>query len=81
MPQQTGYDFLQDGLTGRSYTAIISELLRAGVEPGCVVAALLPNIPEYPILFMAAVEAGLVVTPINPSSKRNFLNGNFTLTS
>ena len=31
-----------------------------------MVAALLPNMPEYPILFMAAAEAGLVLTPLNP---------------
>ena len=31
-----------------------------------MVAALLPNIPEYPILFMGAAEAGLVVSPLNP---------------
>ena len=31
-----------------------------------MVAALLPNMPEYPILFMAAAEAGLVVCPLNP---------------
>ena len=29
-------------------------------------AALLPNMPEYPILFMAAAEAGLVLTTLNP---------------
>ena len=31
-----------------------------------MVAALLPNMPEYPILFMAAAEAGLVLTTLNP---------------
>ena len=31
-----------------------------------MVAALLPNMPEYPILFMAASEAGLVLTTLNP---------------
>ena len=29
-------------------------------------ATLLPNMPEYPILFMAAAESGLLVTPLNP---------------
>ena len=29
-------------------------------------AALLPNMPEYPILFMGAAEAGLVLTTLNP---------------
>ena len=66
---------LVDGVSGRSYSLgearelsgrAASGLLRAGAEPGQVVAALLPNIPEYPILFMAASEAGLVLTTLNP---------------
>ena len=66
---------LVDGLTGRSYSLaearelagrVGSGLLRSGAEPGQVVAALLPNMPEYPILFMAASEAGLVLTTLNP---------------
>ena len=32
-----------------------------------VVAAVLPNVPEYPLLFMAASEAGLVLTTLNPA--------------
>ena len=66
---------LVDGVSGRAYSLAearemsgraASGLLRAGVEPGQVVAALLPNIPEYPVLFMAASEAGLVLTTLNP---------------
>ena len=66
---------LVDGVSGRTYSLAEaremsgragSGLLRAGAEPGQVVAALLPNIPEYPILFMAASEAGLVLTTLNP---------------
>lgn len=30
-----------------------------------VIAVLLPNIPEYPICILGALEAGLIVTPIN----------------
>ena len=66
---------LVDGVSGRSYSLgeareaagrLGSGLLRTGVRQGEVVAALLPNIPEYPILFMGAAEAGLVFTTLNP---------------
>ena len=66
---------LVDGVTGRSYSLgqardlasrVGSGLLRSGLEKGNVVAALLPNMPEYPVLFMGAAEAGLVLTTLNP---------------
>ena len=66
---------LVDGVTGRSFSLgearelsrrVGSGLLRSGAKQGEVVAALLPNMPEYPILFMGASEAGLVLTTLNP---------------
>ena len=66
---------LVDGVSGRSYSLgeardlarrVGSGLLRSGLEKGNVVAALLPNMPEYPVLFMGAAEAGLVLTTLNP---------------
>jgi len=66
---------LVDGVSGRSYSLgqarelagrVGSGLLRTGAKQGDVVAALLPNMPEYPILFMGAAEAGLVLTTLNP---------------
>ena len=66
---------LVDGVSGKSYSLgevrdlsrrLASGLLRLGCEPGQVVAAVLPNVPEYPLLFMAASEAGLVLTTLNP---------------
>jgi hypothetical protein len=40
---------------------------RQGARAGDVVAAVLPNCPEYPILFSGVAGAGLGLTPINPS--------------
>ena len=31
-----------------------------------MVAIVLPNLPEYPVIFMGASEAGFVVTTLNP---------------
>ena len=66
---------LVDGVSGKSYSLgevrdlsrrLASGLLRLGCEPGQVVAAVLPNCPEYALLFMAASEAGLILTTLNP---------------
>lgn len=64
------------GVTGRSYTyaklrdqsaAFAARLQQKfKLNSGDVVAVCLANIPEYPIAAFGAVEAGLVVTTINP---------------
>ena len=63
-------------MSGRSFTytearslsrSFGSGLLRLGGEPGDVVAIVLPNIPEYPVIFMGASEAGFVITTLNPA--------------
>ena len=54
---------------------LASGLLRLGCEPGQVVAAILPNVPEYPILLMAASEAGLVLTTLNPAYTAGEIRG------
>lgn len=64
------------GLTGRSYTysqlrdhsAAFAVRLqqRFNLDAGDTVAICLANCPEYPIAAFGAVEAGLVVTTINP---------------
>lgn len=64
------------GSTGRSYNygegrMIIRQfgiaLLRdVGLQKGDVVGILMPNIPEYPLALHGALEAGLVVTFVNP---------------
>ena len=43
-----------------------------------MVAALLPNMPEYPILFMGAAEAGLVLTTLNPLYTTGEIRGQLT---
>lgn len=64
------------GITGRKYT--YGDLLRKSknlgkalrkklnLQEGDVIALLLPNVPEFPIAVLGALEAGLVVTTLNP---------------
>ncbi|MDY6054514.1 long-chain fatty acid--CoA ligase [Micrococcus sp.] len=48
----------------------LAGLLRAeGVSPGDRVALMLPNIPAFPMLLFAVLEAGGVVVPMNPLFK------------
>lgn len=66
---------LIDGDTGRTITygelrrlirALARGLIDRGLQKGDVVAIYSPNVPEYPIVFYAAVIAGAIVTTINP---------------
>lgn len=64
------------GITGRSYTysrlrdhsAALSIRLHSKLklEIGDVIAVCLSNMPEFPIATLGAIEAGLIVTTINP---------------
>ncbi|XP_055636647.1 uncharacterized protein LOC129775675 [Toxorhynchites rutilus septentrionalis] len=64
------------GVTGRNYTygklrdrcaALASRLQQiCKLNPGDTLAICLPNVPEYPAIALGAIEAGLVVTTINP---------------
>ncbi|XP_053670905.1 uncharacterized protein LOC128721203 [Anopheles nili] len=64
------------GVTGRNYTygtlrdhcaALAIRLQRKmNLGFGSTVAICLPNIPEFPLITFGAIEAGLVVTTINP---------------
>lgn len=64
------------GITGRSYTysrlrdhsAALAIRLQSKLklQIGQTIAVCLPNIPEYPIAVLGAIEAGLIVTSINP---------------
>ena len=40
-----------------------------------MVAIVMPNLPEYPIVFMGASEAGFVVTTINPTYTAHEIRG------
>jgi long-chain acyl-CoA synthetase len=55
-------------LDGRS--ARVAALLAArGVEPGDPVGLMLPNVPEFPVLYYGVLRAGAVVVPMNPLLK------------
>jgi long-chain acyl-CoA synthetase len=51
-------------------SARVAGLLAArGVEPGDRVGLLLPNVPQFPVLYYGALRAGAVVVPMNPLLK------------
>ncbi|KUO07750.1 long-chain-fatty-acid--CoA ligase [Streptomyces sp. DSM 15324] len=51
-------------------TARAAALLRAeGVRPGDRVALMLPNVPEFVVLYYGVLRAGAVVVPLNPLLK------------
>ncbi|XP_055544507.1 uncharacterized protein LOC129729739 isoform X2 [Wyeomyia smithii] len=64
------------GVTGRSYTygklrdhcaALAIRLQqKCGLGYGDTLAICLPNVPEFPAITLGAIEAGLIVTTINP---------------
>ncbi|EDO46794.1 predicted protein [Nematostella vectensis] len=65
-----------DSTSGRSYTynkltemikKCGSALIRQGLQTKDMVAVLLPNMPEYPIVFYGVTSVGGIVTTINPA--------------
>ncbi|GJP31206.1 hypothetical protein CLOM_g9891 [Closterium sp. NIES-68] len=65
-----------DGVTGRTLTyAQVGELVYnvaagvadLGIRPGESILLLLPNLPEYAVLFLGIIAAGAVVTTANPA--------------
>ncbi|XP_029207684.2 surfactin synthase subunit 1-like [Acropora millepora] len=64
-----------DGPSGRSYTfqqltaltkKCASALSRKGLKKGDVFAILLPNMPEYPIIYFGVISLGGIITTLNP---------------
>ncbi|MFD7798790.1 AMP-binding protein, partial [Streptomyces anulatus] len=52
------------------HSARFAALLRAeGVRPGDRVALMLPNVPEFVVLYYGVLRAGAVVVPMNPLLK------------
>ena len=47
--------------------AAAGALANAGHRPGDVVGVVLPNVPEFAVVFHATLEHGGVVTPVNPA--------------
>ncbi|HEX3200524.1 MAG TPA: AMP-binding protein, partial [Actinomycetes bacterium] len=51
-------------------SAQVAGLLAArGVQPGDRVGLLLPNVPQFPMLYYGVLRAGAVVVPMNPLLK------------
>jgi long-chain acyl-CoA synthetase len=51
-------------------SARVAALLTArGVGPGDRVALMLPNVPQFPVLYYGALRAGAIVVPMNPLLK------------
>ncbi|KAJ9590144.1 hypothetical protein L9F63_016729, partial [Diploptera punctata] len=70
------YTALMCGVTGRSYTyaesrsvasTFASSLRKAGYRKASTLAMVLYNCPEFPLVMLGAIEAGMVVTTINPT--------------
>ncbi|XP_066592027.1 uncharacterized protein [Prorops nasuta] len=66
---------LECGVTGRKYTFaesrdasnyVARSLVNLGLKQGDVVALITPNLPETALAFLGILEAGLVVTTVNP---------------
>jgi long-chain acyl-CoA synthetase len=54
-----------DALAGRTAAFLVAH----GVAPGDRVGLMLPNLPEFPVLYYGIVRAGGVVVPMNPLLK------------
>src|SRR5262249_12725511 len=63
--------FAAHGISYAQYGKLVEDLarglVRAGIEPGDVVAIYLPNCWEFPASYHAATLAGAIPTPLNPS--------------
>jgi long-chain acyl-CoA synthetase len=67
-------------LTGREYTYFMveqaSKCLAAGLrfglflQRGSKVAVVLPNVPEYLVVYYGILSAGMIVVPVNPLMTR-----------
>ena len=62
------YELTYAALNGAS-TLAAGWLRDLGVGPGDRVGLMLPNIPQFPILYYGALRAGAVVVPMNPLLK------------
>lgn len=71
-PEKTA---LECGVTGKKYTYsqlktlsknIALGLLNSGLKPGQMITVILPNMPEFIIAVLGALQAGLIVSTVNP---------------
>ncbi|WP_412126560.1 AMP-binding protein [Streptomyces xinghaiensis] len=47
----------------------ISAFLRSSTAPGDRVAVMLPNVPEFPLLWLAAARSGRILVPVNTQAR------------
>ena len=74
------------GATGRSYSygaleaavrRVAAGLVAHGVRPGDVVGLVSPNLPEFPIVFYAAVSIGAICSTVNPIATAEEIGAQF----
>jgi long-chain acyl-CoA synthetase len=51
-------------------SSVAAVLIARGAEPGDRIGIMLPNVPEFAVLYYAALRAGCIVVPMNPLLKR-----------
>ncbi|XP_014212779.1 4-coumarate--CoA ligase 1-like [Copidosoma floridanum] len=75
LPNYSNMTAVVCGVTGRKYTYaqardfsnyVARSLLDIGIKQGQVIALVLPNLPETAIAFLGCLEAGIVITTVNP---------------
>lgn len=72
VPDHVLWDFFQAGCRATyaevrdTAAALARGLSQRGVRRGTIVAIMLPNVPEYPLSWLAAAHLGAVVVPLNP---------------
>lgn len=60
------YAELTYGELGGAIDRHAAALTRAGVKPGTHVAVMLPNVPQFPLTWLALARLGAVIVPLNP---------------
>ena len=70
-PETVALDFFEDGVR-LSYAALVARVNRTaraledwGVGAGAHVAVMLPNIPDFPVIWLALARLGAVMVPVN----------------
>jgi crotonobetaine/carnitine-CoA ligase len=61
------YAKLTYGELDRVVDRFAAALIRAGVVQGTHVAVMLPNVPEFPLTWLALARLGAVIVPLNPA--------------
>jgi acyl-CoA synthetase (AMP-forming)/AMP-acid ligase II len=62
----SGRSYKYKEVRGATFNLSVSMLNVLGLKAGDAVGIVMPNVPEFPIVFLGAASAGLVLTPANP---------------